>query len=56
MTICIAASLEEVMHMEHSRGQAMEKEWSSVRDTVNVLIVNGDLDIIKLRRDLLAMK
>ena len=44
------------MLREEARGKAIELDWSSVRDTVNALVVNGELDVVKLRRDLLGMK
>lgn len=53
---CRAAYLEEGLLREEARGRAVEQQWSEMRDSVNTLIINGELDVVKLKRDLIGMK
>jgi hypothetical protein len=50
------AFLEEGLLREEARGKSIEHDWSGVRDTLNALVINGELDVVKLRRDLTNIK
>ncbi|GAX83361.1 hypothetical protein CEUSTIGMA_g10786.t1 [Chlamydomonas eustigma] len=50
------AFLEEGLLREEARGKSIEHDWSGVRDTLNALVINGELDVVKLRRDLTSIK
>ena len=52
----LTAFVEEGIQREQSRGNAIEQEWGSLREAVNALVMSGDLDVVNLRRDILAMK
>jgi len=54
---CIAAIVEEGIQREQSRGNNIEQEWAALRETVNaIVVVNGNEDVVNLRRDILSMK
>ena len=53
---CPAALLEESVVLEQERGKAMQQDWSVVRDAVNSLVINGELDVVKLKKDLTSVK
>ncbi len=44
------------MVLEQERGKSMQQDWSVVRDAVNSLVINGELDVVKLKKDLTSVK
>ncbi|KAG1654780.1 hypothetical protein FOA52_008965, partial [Chlamydomonas sp. UWO 241] len=50
------AYLEESVQREEARGKAIEAGWNGTKDQLNALVLNGELDVGKLRRDLMGVK